>query len=208
VLLLNKNPVATDVTVPLAQLGVAQISCPLTVTELWSGGTQSIDARGTIGGRIGAHDNLLFRIAPAPCLNWVPAGQITTAQYRFAAPPLCLQAGKDGAVTVQSCTANAAQRWAMAPDGAIRLGSGQCLDAGPSLAVATCAATPAQRFAYHRSGAITAADGRCLAVDTAKVGSGGLIGQQGAQVRLAACTTYAPEQTFSAPHGGEVPRGQ
>jgi hypothetical protein len=54
--------------------------------------------------------------------------------------------------------------------------------------------------ASDRSGALTAGDGLCLGVDTAKVGAGGLIGQQGAHLQIEPCAPFAPEQTFSAPH--------
>lgn len=208
VLLLNKNPVASDFAIPLSQLGVGPVACTLSAAELWSGRTVRVDAQGSIGGRIGPHDNLLFRIAPATCLTWTPAGQIATAQARFAAAPLCLESGTDGAITAESCSAQPAQRWRIERDGHVRLESGTCLSAAGHagiLRISRCDSSPTQRFRYHRSGAITGSDGRCLSVATGKVGNGGLIGQQGAEVGLERCRPFAPEQTFSAPHDGEVP---
>lgn len=206
VLVLNKNPVVADYTLPLARLGVEQRACSLTVTDLWTGKSATVDARDALTSHIAPHDNALFRVAPAACLDWEPAGQIAAAQARFAAPPLCLQSNVDG-LTVESCSADDGQLWQTRADGHIRLNSGSCLTAGGArgLGIAPCNAAPAQRFRYHLSGAITNTDGRCLAVDTNKVGNGGLIGQQGAAVRLAPCRRFAPEQTFSAPHRGQVP---
>jgi alpha-galactosidase len=205
VLLLNKNPVPKDYSIPLSEIGIEPRACSLGVTELWSGGSGFVDARGAIGGRIGAHDNLLYRIRPATCLEWAPAGQITSAQARFASAPLCLEVG-EGAITVESCSSSAAQRWRMDKDGQVQLEIGLCLTAGDdaTLTVARCVASPGQRFRYHRSGAITTSEGRCLSVAPGKVGNGGLIGQQGARVRIEPCRAFAPEQTFSAPHAGTV----
>lgn len=208
VVVLNKNPIAADYALPLAWLGVGSRSCALKVTELWSGKLETVDSAGTLSGHIGAHDNLLFRVAPAACLSFTPAGQITIAQARFAAPALCLQSGTNGALTVESCSSSASQRWRMESDGHVRLETGACLatkEDGSTLHTAPCAAAPAQLFRYHRSGAITTENGKCLSVQTGKVGHGGLIGQQGALVRVATCQRYAPEQTFSAPHRGPVP---
>jgi alpha-galactosidase len=204
VLALNKNPIASDYELPLGRIGIYPAQCPLTVTELWSGRSVTVDARGRLAGHVEAHDNLLWRVAASPCLaSWTPSGQIMTAQARFAAPGLCLTAGS---MTVESCSANAAQRWSMVADGHIQLETGECLTGGPdgTLHTARRARTPAQRFRYHLSGALTVATGRCLAVATGTVGNGGLIGQQGAHARLEACRPYAPEQTFSAPHLGTV----
>jgi alpha-galactosidase len=207
-LILNKNPIAADVSIPFTQLGVEQRSCPLDVTELWSGTTQTLDARSALGGRIAPHDNLLFRVKAASCLAWSPSGQINTAQARFAAPPLCLESGDDKKITAESCSAGVAQRWEMTSDGHIRSGTGSCLTGGNGsggLMIAACLSSPQQHFRYHRSGAIMTAGGQCLTMDTGKVGNGGLIGQQGAALRLSECRKFAPEQTFSAPHAGQVP---
>jgi hypothetical protein len=83
-----------------------------------------------------------------------------------------------------------------------------CLTAeagGGGARIAACGQDPAQRFSYHRGGALIAATGRCLGVETAKVGHGGLIGQQGAHLRAESCRAYAPDQVFSAPHFGAPP---
>lgn len=205
-LLLNKNPIPRYYSIPLSEIGIEGRACSLGVTELWSGKSGLVDARGAIGGGIGAHDNLLYRIRPATCLNWIPAGQITSAQARFASAPLCLDVS-ESAITVESCSSSASQRWRMDRDGHVQLETGACLTVGgdSTLTLASCGASPDQRFRYHRSGAITTSDGRCLSVATGKVGNGGLIGQQGSKVGIEPCRAFAPEQTFSAPHAGTVP---
>lgn len=209
VLVLNKNPVAAEHAVALERIGVMPVSgCPLQVTELWSGRTEVVQARGQLSGRVEAHDNLLWRIAASPCLSWVPSGQIATAQARFAAAPLCLTAAQgQGTATVESCSGSASQGWSRVADGHVQLADGTCLAADPAsgaVRTAACARTPTQRFQYHLNGALSGATGQCLAVDTGKVGTGGLLGQQGARVRLKPCRAYSPEQTFSAPHDGPV----
>jgi len=208
-LVLNKGPIAADYTLPFARLGIAQRACPLAVTDLWTGETSRIDARGALYGRIGAHDNLMVRVAPAACLAVTPSGQIAAAQAAFAGPPLCLQGGEKGVLTVESCSSSPAQQWRMESDGHIRQAEGDaCLSIGAdgkTLSAAPCLAAPSQIFHYHMSGAISGQGGLCLGVATGKVGNGGLIGQQGAMVGIEPCRAYAPEQTFSAPHRGQVP---
>jgi alpha-galactosidase len=210
VLVLNKAPVAIDYALPLQAVGVTNLPCPLTVTDVWSGATRGADARGALSAHIASHDVMMMRIAPAACLSVTPTGQIAAAQGAFASPPLCLDAGGDGVLAVQSCSASPAQRWRMEPGGHIRLaGTPSCLAADPAgspARVAACdAQAPAQRFAYHLGGALSLTGGLCLTVDTAKVGNGGLLGQQGAHLRAATCRPYAPEQVFSAPHRGAPP---
>jgi alpha-galactosidase len=209
VLVLNKAPLVIDYALPLESLGVASLACPLAATDVWTGETRAADARGALSAHIGAHDVMMVRIAPAACLSITPTGQIAAAQAAFASPPLCLDAAGDGFLAVQSCTASRAQRWRMEPDGHIRLaGTPSCLEAdagGGPAHVAACGEDASQRFAYHLAGALSLAGGLCLTVDTAKVGNGGLIGQQGAHLRAAPCRAFAPEQVFSAPHRGAPP---
>jgi hypothetical protein len=110
-------------------------------------------------------------------------------------------------VTVESCSGSTSQGWSRLADGHVQLAAGPCLEAEPASGLvhaAVCSRTPAQRFQYHLNGALSVATGQCLAVEMGKVGNGGLIGQQGARVRLAVCRPYSPEQTFSAPHDGPV----
>jgi alpha-galactosidase len=206
VLVLNKGPITIDYALPLESLGVASLSCPLAATEVWTGETRGADARGSLSGHIASHDVMMVRIAPAACLSVTPTGQIAAAQGAFASPPLCLDAGSDGVLAVQSCTASGAQRWRMERDSHIRLaGTPSCLAAdaaGGPAHVAACGEDASQQFAYHLGGALSLAGGLCLTVDTAKVGNGGLIGQQGAHLRAAPCRPFAPEQVFSAPYRG------
>ncbi len=206
-LVLNKNPMAIDYALPLARVGLeAAAPCTLTLTDVWTGAARGLDAAGTIEARIAPHDNLMLRAGPAACARLVPTGQISVAQAAFASPPLCLEAGEDGGITTQSCSGASAQQWRMEAGGRVRLAGGvSCLTAGAPGArprLEACGAAPGQAIAYRRSGALTAAGGLCLAMDTAKVGNGGLIGQQGARLRFTACRAHAPEQVFSAPHIG------
>lgn len=206
VTVLNKGPVAIHYALPFARLGIAPDACSLTVTDAWTGGRRTVDARGALAGRIEPHDTLMARIAPGRCASFVPTGQIAAAQFRFAAPPLCLQAGDAGALTIESCSANPRQQWRMEQSGQIALASGGgCITAGKdsALGVAPCRrGASEQHFTYHLSGALMTDDRRCLSVAAGKVGNGGLIGQQGAAVRAERCTADAPQQAFSAPHLG------
>jgi len=208
VTVLNKGPVSASYALPLAWLGVAQTPCALATTDVWSGEGRSLEAQGALKGEIAAHDTMMARVAPAKCLGWTPAGQVAAAQSAFARAPLCLQAGDKGGVTVESCNSRASQQWRMEPGGHIALTEGGgCLSmtAGKAAVEPCRAGAPRQTFAYHLSGALTAGRELCLAVKTGKVGNGGLIGQQGAVVRGERCRTFAPEQTFSAPHRGAPP---
>ena len=202
-LILNKGPIAIDYALPLATLGVSAAHCPLTLTDIWSGEVQTVDADGGVISHIASHDNAMYRAAPAACATLTPTGQIAVAQAEFAQAPLCLEAGDDGVVTTESCSKGANQLWAMAADGQVRqVGTGVCLSVSSStrgLLLAACGGS-ATRLRYHRSGALTTGDGRCLGVDTGKVGNGGLIGQQGAHLKIEVCRPFAPDQVFSAPH--------
>ncbi|MDQ2859365.1 MAG: ricin-type beta-trefoil lectin domain protein [Pseudomonadota bacterium] len=205
-LVLNKNPIPIDYALPLSRLGVTPTPCALTLTDVWSGQTRVIDARDAVSGHIEPHDNMMFRVAPAACARLTPTGQITAAQAAFATPPLCLEARGDGVVTTQSCSGGARQQWSMEPSGRIRQATtSTCLAAdarGGPARTAACDEGPSQHFAYHRSGALVSGAGLCLGVETAKVGNGGLIGQQGARLQAERCGPYAPDQIFSAPRLG------
>jgi alpha-galactosidase len=206
VTILNKGPVAIDYSLPFFRLGFGQTACAVRAINLWSGETTILDARGEIRGRIGSHDTMMVRLAPARCAAWVPSGQITGAQSTFASPPLCLTAGESDGVTVESCSNASGQQWRMERDKTIALtDGGGCLTAKAAgrVTVTPCRpATPGQRFGYRLDGNLDPETGGCLAVTTTKVGNGGLIGQQGAVVRTEACRPFAPEQIFSAPHIG------
>ena len=207
-LVLNKNPVAIDYTLPLSRLGVSSGPCALTLTDVWSGKAQAVEAQGAVSARLEPHDNLMLRVAPAACLALTPTGQLTVAQAAFGVPPLCVQAGSDGEVTIGSCSGGAGQQWRMEADGHIRqAGAPLCLEAGAdhSARVAACRDAAEQRFAYRRSGALSLDGGRCLAVQAEKVGHGGLLGQDGAHLKSQACAEADPNQVFSAPHRGAPP---
>ena len=203
-LILNKGPIAIDYALPLATLGVSAVHCPLTLTDIWSGEVQTVDADGAVISHIASHDNAMYRAAPAACDTLAPTGQIAVAQAEFAQAPLCLEAGDDGGVTTESCSKGASQLWTIQANGHVRqVGADVCLSAMAStreLRVAVCRDPVALRLRYHRNGSLTTNDGRCLAVDTGKVGNGGLIGQQGAHLKIEACRAFAPDQVFSAPH--------
>lgn len=207
-LILNKGPIAIDYALPLAKLGVSAAHCPLKLTNVWSGEVQTVDAGGAFTSHIASHDNAMFRVAPADCERLTPTGQITVAQAEFAQAPLCLEAGDDGEVTTESCSKGANQLWTMQADGHVRqAGTELCLSAARAAGaprIAACGGS-ATRFRFHRGGALTMDDGRCLGVDTGKVGNGGLIGQQGAHLRIGVCRPFAPDQVFSAPHSGAPP---
>jgi alpha-galactosidase len=201
-LVLNKGPIAIDYALPLARLGVEGGPCVLTLTDVWSGETRRVEAGGVVASHIASHDNALYRVAPAACERLAARGQIAAAQAEFAQAPLCLEADGEGPVSTQSCSGAEGQQWVMEADGRIRLaGTRDCLWADAKAArIAACESAGARRFQYHRSGALASANGLCLGVDTAKVGNGGLLGQQGAHLKLEPCRRFAPDQTFSAPH--------
>lgn len=208
-LILNKNPIAIDYALPLSRLGVTPGPCPLALSNVWSGQTETIEARGSLSARIDPHDNLMFRAAPAACARLTPTGQITAAQATFAAPPLCLEAGDDRVVTTQSCSGSPGQQWRIEADGHVRQAASlSCLATGSGdgpARITRCGQVPSQQFIYHRSGALVSGVGLCLGVETAKVGNGGLIGQQGARLRAERCRSFEPGQIFSAPHFGSPP---
>jgi alpha-galactosidase len=208
-LVLNKGPAPMTTALPLGRLGIeAAGPCPLTLTDVWSGRQRVVDARAEIAETVGAHDSLMMRAAPAACARLVPSGQIAAAQAAFAEPPLCLDAG-DEAVTIESCSGSARQQWRRETDGLVRLAATtSCLAADPAggpARIAACGDAASRRFAYHRTGALVADGGLCLGVETAKVGHGGLLGQQGARVLLERCRAFSPDQLFSAPHIGAPP---
>ncbi len=211
VLVLNKGPVAIDYSLPLARLGVTPVGgapCALTLTDVWSGKAQGVDASGAVSARIEPHDNLMLRAAPSRCVALTPAGQVTVAQAAFGTPPLCLEADAAGEVSIASCSGSSRQQWRMEAGGHIRLAdAGLCLSAerDGQARVAACAERPEQRFAYHRSGALSLGGGQCLAVQAEKVAHGGLLGQEGAHLHGAACVAFDPNQVFSAPHHGAPP---
>ncbi len=210
-LVLNKGPVAIDYRLQLSHLGVSPADgapCALTLTDVWSGKTQVVDAAGAVAARIEPHDNLMLRAAPTRCAALTPTGQVTVAQAAFGTPPLCLQADVAGEVSIGSCSGSARQQWRMQADGHIRLAdAATCLSvaAGGQAKASACADTPEQRFAYHRSGALGLGGGQCLAVQAEKVGHGGLLGQEGAHLHSAACAQADPNQVFSAPHRASPP---
>ena len=206
-LILNKGPIPIDYALPLARLGVMARPCALTLTDVWRGATRVVDAGAAFTARIGPHDNAMLRIAPAACLSLIPTGEITVAQASFGVSGLCLESGGDGDVTIETCSGSASQAWRMERDGHVRqAAAAMCLQTqdGGSARVAPCAAVDAQRFAYHRSGALVSPDGRCLTVRADKVGHGGLLGQDGAELALQQCADDNPGQAFSAPALGSA----
>ena len=205
---LNKAPLPRVLELPLQRLGLSPSSCTVQVTDLWTGRTTPLKTSGAQQAVIAPHDVLMARIAPAACAAFVPEGQISAAQAAFASPPRCLEAGGDGKMTLESCTGRPRQAWRMEPDGRVRTAGGDlCLSAAgdaDDLRLAVCAGDLSQRFSYSLSGALAAQGGRCLEASSEKVGAGGLIGQQGARVRVAPCRPFAPQQTFSAPTRGPL----
>jgi alpha-galactosidase len=203
-LVLNKGPIAIAYALPLSKLGVQPSPCSIQLTDVWTGKVQTVDARGVVLAPIPSHDNAMFRVAPTACARLTATGQIAVAQAEFAQPPLCVESASEGAVTIQSCSRSDRQQWSLDANGDVRLaGTTICLSTtatGKGLMLASCDGAAAQSFRYHRSGAMIAQSGLCLGVDTAKVGAGGLLGQQGAEVKLKPCRSFAPDQTFSAPH--------
>jgi len=202
-LILNKGPIAIDYALPLSMLGVDAAPCPMQLTDVWTGQTQTVDAAGVVKSHIGSHDNAMFRVAAAACERLTAAGQIAVAQAEFAQAPLCLEAGSNGSITTESCARNDRQMWSRETSGYVRLaGTDDCLSTGADgdgVMLTACGGASSGQFQYHRSGAMVEKHGLCLGVETAKVGNGGLLGQQGARVKIERCRPFAPDQVFSAP---------
>ncbi|MCB5164133.1 ricin-type beta-trefoil lectin domain protein [Streptomyces bambusae] len=162
VAVLNRTSTARRAVVPLAGIGLP--SCRVTARNLWTGA--SADTSGPLTATVPAHGTAVWRLTPRDCAPAVPAGQLTGNGMRCADGD---GAARGGAVLLETCTADADQRWTTPADGTLRQG-GRCLTAagsGSSATVSLAACDPAGRsgqvWRYRADRTVaTAGSGLCL----------------------------------------------
>ena len=128
VALFNRESVAANVTVNLADLGIGSA----TVTDLWSGANLGT-ASGTLTRSIPAHGAGLYRLAPQTSVP-VPPAQTLTARHSGKLADVFNAATTDGANVVQwAANGQTNQRWQFRDLGGgyynvVSVNSGKCLD--------------------------------------------------------------------------------
>ncbi|MFI5530102.1 ricin-type beta-trefoil lectin domain protein [Kitasatospora sp. NPDC051853] len=198
VVVVNKNNAATTVTIDPARIGFGNTGCARTVKDLWS--HTSSQVAGAFTATVGAHDNVMYTIAPGSCGAALPTGQIQAAQPGFQAYAYCLDA-YNGAVNgttvgLWDCHSGGNQQWQRQTDGRITslASPGLCLSGETTgLKLRTCNGADAQQtWSYGLAGQLRA-NGLCADI------AGGSVNDKSKAVATYTCGTHQANQTWSAP---------
>ncbi|MFJ1753546.1 ricin-type beta-trefoil lectin domain protein [Kitasatospora sp. NPDC088134] len=198
VVVVNKNATATAVTIDLARVGFGNTGCARTAKDLWNHSTSQVT--GSITATVGAHDNVMYTIAPGSCGTALPTGQIQAAQPGFQGYAYCLDAynGATNGATVGlwDCHGGGNQQWQRQTDGRITslAAPGLCLSGeSAGLKLRTCDGADAkQLWTYTLAGQLKA-NGVCADI------AGGAVNDKAKPVAGYTCGTHQPNQTWSAP---------
>ncbi|MFJ5228375.1 ricin-type beta-trefoil lectin domain protein [Kitasatospora sp. NPDC088391] len=198
VVVVNKNATATAVTIDLSRIGFGNTGCARPAKDLWNHTTSQVT--GSITATVGAHDNVMYTIAPGSCGTALPTGQIQAAQPGFQGYAYCLDAynGATAGTTVGlwDCHGGGNQQWQRQADGRINslAAPGLCLSGeSAGLKLRTCdGADPKQLWSYSLAGQLKA-NGLCADI------AGGAVNDKAKPVAAYTCGTHQPNQTWSAP---------
>ncbi|AUG75461.1 hypothetical protein CFP65_0498 [Kitasatospora sp. MMS16-BH015] len=198
VVVVNKNATATNFTLDLSRLGFTDAGCAHTVKDLWSHASSQVT--GSLTTAIGAHDNVMYTVAPGNCGAALPTGQIQAAQPGFQAYAYCLDAynGATNGTTVGlwDCHSGSNQQWQRQADGRISslAAPGLCISGeSTGLKLRTCNGADAKQLWTYTLGGQLKAGGVCADI------AGGSLNNKAKPVATYTCGSHQPNQTWSAP---------
>lgn len=197
--MLNNGSSSASYSVPVARFGweKAKQGCQLTVTDLWTGKTQTLDAchagAAVTTQHLPSHGTAVFRIQPQEKKAWTPTGMIfNTASLK------CLTAPKNKGTIARwaACDASDAQVWNIGAKGSSISNAGSCLaglGSPPKVAMKPCSGGPGVTFTYGTSGNIGHAHSKTCLTE-ASDGS----------VELKSCGHLKNRQVFEVPSGWQL----